>query len=361
MGAPQPNPYVAALSPYKPGMPIEELARQYGLDPAAIIKLASNENPYGMSPQARQVIRRSAADSYRYPDGYELRKALAAHYRVAEDTIVLGNGSNDVLDLVARVFLAPGKQAVSSQHAFIVYRIVTAITGAEHVTVPAAAYGHDLAAMRQAITDTTRVVWIANPNNPTGTYIPPHELRTWLDHVPAHVMVVLDEAYYEYLNPTDRADSVSWLQMYPNLIIVRTFSKVYGLAGLRVGYALAAPQTANLLNRVRQPFNVSHIGLAAAVAALADQSFVAESYERNRQGRAQLLEGLKTMGIACLPAYGNFVTAAFIDAPSVHEALLRQGIIVRPVGEYEMPHHLRITVGTPAENRRLLAALSGLI
>jgi histidinol-phosphate aminotransferase len=355
------QPQICDLAPYQPGMPIETLARKFGLDPASIIKLASNENPDGMSPKAKAAATSAMQDASRYPDGYALRQALAAKFAVASNQIVLGNGSNDLLDLIARVFLGKGAQAVSSQYAFGVYQLITKITSAENVVVQARKFGHDLAAMRRAISEKTRIVWIANPNNPTGTLLGAAELETFIADVPEHVVVVLDEAYSEYLKESDRADSVAWLEKYPQLILVRTFSKAYGLAGLRVGYAFASPAIADLMNRVRQPFNVTHVSITAAVAALADDEFVAQSRERNRKGLRQLRDGLDKLGLPALPAYGNFITVKFPDADEVNEQLLRQGVIVRPIKEYGMVDYLRITVGTTDENARLLVALGTII
>ena len=355
------QPQISHLAPYQPGMPIEELARMHHLEPSTIIKLASNENPDGISPVTQQAILDAHSGISRYPDGFLLRQALSKHYTIDESAIVLGNGSNDVLDLIARVFLGPDTNAISSQFAFIVYDLVTRIVNAQNIIVSASDFGHDLHAMRAAITGQTRVVWIANPNNPTGTFLPYDQVEAFVAGVPKHVIVVLDEAYYEYLSPKNRVDTVQWLQKYPNLILVRTFSKIYGLAGLRIGYALASSEVANLLNRVRQPFNVNHLGIMAAAAALGDQTFVATSRARNLVGIRQLTQAFDELGLAFLPAYGNFVTVAFPDAAETHQALLKQGIIVRPLAEYGMPDHLRITVGTPSDNERLIASLHSIL
>jgi len=351
------NTYICDLNPYRPGMPIETLARELGLDPAHIIKLASNENPAGMSTRSLKAAQQAMDSAFRYPDGYMLRQALAEFYNLEHSQVVLGNGSNDVLDLVARVFLAPGAEAVFSQSSFIVYSLVTRIAGARSVVVPEQNFGHDLNAMRRAITAKTKIVWIANPNNPTGTFVPYAQLKNFLKALPPRVIVVVDEAYYEYLPDAERLDTTLWLKEHPNLVLTRTFSKAYGLAGLRVGYALCAPQAADLLNRVRQPFNVSHPSLAAAVAALGDQAFVRGSRRRNLLGLQQIKAGLDKMGLGYLPTFGNFITIKFPDAPKVHQALLKQGIIVRPLLEYGMPEHLRVSVGTPAENKRFLLTL----
>jgi histidinol-phosphate aminotransferase len=349
--------YIRGISPYVPGKPITALAREMGLPVERIVKLASNENPLGMSPKARAAVDAASAGIERYPDQFDLIAALAERLGVGQNQVVLGNGSNDVLDLAARVFLAPGRSAVFSQHAFAVYPLATLSTGAECIVAPAKHYGHDLAAMKAAIRPDTRVVWIANPNNPTGNFLPYPELRAFLQAVPADVAVVLDEAYNEYLAPADRADTVAWIKEFPNLIVTRTFSKIYGLAGLRVGYAVAAPEVADLINRVRQPFNVNNLAIAAACAALDDHLFVAESFELNRKGMEQIVAGLKRLGLEHIPSHGNFVTFAVADGAAVNQKLLKQGVIVRPIGGYGLPNHLRVTIGLETENARFLDAL----
>jgi histidinol-phosphate aminotransferase len=285
--------YVRSIAPYQPGKPIGELAREMGLDEAGIVKLASNENPRGIGPRTRAAIEAAIGEVARYPDGngFELKAALAARYAVDTACIVLGNGSNDVLELVALAFLGPGRAAVLSQHAFAVYPLATQARGARQIVVPAKSNGHDLEAMARAVDDETYVVWVANPNNPTGTLARPDELEAFVRRVPERVLIVLDEAYNEYLTPDLRADTVKWLKRHPNLVITRTFSKAYGLAGLRVGYALAHPSVAAVMNRVRQPFNVNSVALAAARAALDDMEFVARSFAENLQGLRQLEEG----------------------------------------------------------------------
>ena len=349
--------YVRGISPYVPGKPITELAREMGLPVEQIVKLASNENPLGMSPKARVAVEKAVSGLERYPDQFELIAKLAERLGVAQNQIVLGNGSNDVLDLAARVFLAPGRSSVFSQHAFAVYPLATLSTGAECIVAPAKHYGHDLDALRAAIRPDTRVVWIANPNNPTGNFLPYDAVRAFLSAVPADVAVVLDEAYNEYLPPAERVDTAGWIKDFPNLIITRTFSKIYGLAGLRVGYAVASPEVADLLNRVRQPFNVNNLAIAAASAALDDHLFVAESYELNRRGMEQIIAGLKRLGLEHIPSHGNFVTFAVQDGAAVNKKLLQQGVIVRPIGGYGLPNHLRVTIGRDSENARFLAAL----
>jgi histidinol-phosphate aminotransferase len=349
--------YVRAISPYQPGKPITELAREMGIPVEKIVKLASNENPLGMSPKARKAVEAAIGGIERYPDQFDLIRAVAERAGVAQNQVVLGNGSNDVLDLIARVFLAPGRSAVFAQYAFAVYPLATLSTGAELISTPAKNYGHDLDAMLAAIRPDTRIIWIANPNNPTGTFLPYPELRAFLEAVPPDVVVVLDEAYNEYLPPAERVDTSGWIKDFPNLVVLRTFSKIFGLAGLRVGYALASVAVADLMNRIRQPFNVNNLALAAAVAALDDHLFVAESYELNRRGMEQLVAGLKRLGLEHIPSHGNFVTFKIADAAVINQKLLKQGVIVRPIGGYGLPDWLRVTIGSEPENARFLEAL----
>ena len=349
--------YVRAISPYQPGKPITELAREMGIPVDKIVKLASNENPLGMSPLARQAVEKAVAGIERYPDQFDLIAKVAERCGVVQSQVVLGNGSNDVLDLIARVFLAPGRSAVFAQHAFAVYPLATLSTGAELIATPAKHYGHDLAAMRAAIRPDTRIVWIANPNNPTGNFLPYPEVRAFLEAVPQDVVVVLDEAYNEYLPPAERVDTAAWIKDFPNLVVTRTFSKIFGLAGLRVGYALASADIADLMNRVRQPFNVNNLAIAAAIAALDDHLFEAESYQLNRRGMEQIVAGLKRLSLEHIPSHGNFVTFKVGDGAAVNQKLLKQGVIVRPIGGYGLPEWLRVTIGTEPENARFLEAL----
>ncbi len=357
--------YVRAIAPYPPGKPISELAREYSLDESAIIKLASNENPLGYSARARAAIERELHDLFRYPDGnaFDLKTALSRHYGLPMESIVVGNGSNDLLEIAASAFLAPGRAAVYSQHAFAVYSLATQARGATGIAVPARDFGHDLDAMRRAVTPETRMMFIANPNNPTGTFASGADLERLLEGVPENVAVVLDEAYTEYLPAEKRYDSLTWVRKHRNLIVTRTFSKVYGLAGLRVGFAACDPGVADLLNRVRQPFNVNNLALVAAIASLGDREFVARSAEMNRAGMLQLEAGFRALGLDYIPSAGNFVSVAFrrekgaSQAAAIYERLLRRGVIVRPVAGYGMPDHLRITVGTGTENERFLDAL----
>jgi histidinol-phosphate aminotransferase len=348
---------VRAISPYQPGKPIAHVAREMGIPIENIVKLASNENPFGMSPKARAAVETALSSLERYPDDFDLKDALASHTGIGAERIVLGNGSNDVLDLVARVFLAHGRSAVFSRHAFAVYPLATLSAGAEPLLVPAKDYGHDLDAMLAAIRPDTRVVWIANPNNPTGTFLSRQAIGDFLKRVSADVAVVLDEAYNDYIPAGERFDSIEWLGEFPNLIVSRTLSKIYGMAGLRVGYGLTSPEVADLMNRIRQPFNCNNLALAGAIAALDDTPFIEKSYALNLAGKEQIEAGLKKLGISFIPSYGNFIAIKVGDAKSVNEKLLRQGVIVRPVAGYDMPEWLRTTIGSEYENGRFLTAL----
>jgi len=349
---------IKKIAPYQPGKPITEVARELGLPVESIIKLASNENPLGMSPKARAAVQDAIDGLARYPDDFELKAALAKHNGVDATQIVLGNGSNDVLELIAQVFLAPGRSAVFSAHAFAVYPLATMGVGGECIAAAAKDYAHDLPAMRAAVRDDTRIVWIANPNNPTGTFLPYDELKAFIASLPRDIIVVLDEAYNEYLAPEHRVDTTEWLKEFDHLVITRTFSKIYGMAGLRIGYALATPAVADLMNRVRQPFNCNNLALAGAIAALEDAEFLAQSFELNQAGMKQINAGLDALGLNYLPSHANFVTFNVADAAGVNQRLLKQGVIVRPLAGYAMHDWLRVTIGTQAENARFLEALA---
>jgi len=352
--------YIRSIAPYQPGKPIAELARELGIHPDKIIKLASNENPLGVSPLAMRAIEAAIADLARYPDGngFELKQALCKRYGVEMAQIVLGNGSNDVLNAAARAFLTPSSEAVYSQHAFAIYALEIQYTGAAGVEAPAREFAHDLTAMLAAVTARTRMIFIANPNNPTGTLAGAAELHGFLRKVPPQIIVVLDEAYNEYIPDALKSDSLAWLAEFPNLIVTRTFSKAYGLAGLRVGYAFAHPDVADLMNRVRQPFNVNSISLAAAAAGLDDREFVRRSFELNQAGMRQLTAGLTRLGIDYIPSAGNFVSINVKDGAAVFQRLLKRGVIVRPIGAYGMPAYLRVSIGLESENQRFLDALA---
>jgi histidinol-phosphate aminotransferase len=357
-------PGVRALQPYLPGKPVAELEREFGI--RDVVKLASNENPFGPSPLALAAGRDVLGGIARYPEssGHALVARLAALHDVEPACITLGNGSNDVLDMIARTFLTPAHEAVFSQYAFAVYPISVQAAGAiarvaaAHDGSRGPAWGHDLDAMRDLVSERTRVIFIANPNNPTGTWLHADELEAFVAGLPAHVLVVVDEAYFEYVDVPGYPDTSRWLETYPNLIVTRTFSKAYGLAGLRLGYALSHPVVAGLLNRVRQPFNVNSFAQAAALAALDDTMHLNESVRRNREGMLQLVAGFRALDLSHIDSAGNFVAVDVgRTGADVYQALLREGVIVRPVANYAMPNHLRVTVGSQEENARFLAAL----
>jgi histidinol-phosphate aminotransferase len=358
-------PGVRGLSPYVPGKPTEALERELGIQGS--IKLASNENPLGPGPLAHAALSSAIEGVGRYPDGsgHALRSKLAGRHGLGLEQVTLGNGSNDVLVLLAEAFLSPGLEAVYSQYAFAVYpgavqaSGATARVAAAHPPGSRQPLGHDAAALTAAVGERTRIVFLANPNNPTGTWLDEAELGALLAAVPPDVIVVLDEAYHEYSAPLGVPDGTRWLERHPNLVVTRTFSKAYGLAGLRVGYALSHPDVANLLNRVRQPFNVSVPALAAAAAALEDRAHLEATLALNRTGVARLRGGLAALGVGAPPSAGNFVLADFgRPATPIDEALLRRGVIARPLANYGLTNHLRISTGSEADNERLLAALA---
>lgn len=355
---------VRKLTPYQPGKPIGELERELGL--SRIVKLASNENPLGPSPKALQAILQGVEELHLYPDGsgFELKAALAAKLGVTPAQITLGNGSNDVLELVARAFLAPQRAALFSAHAFAVYPIVAQAVGADARIAPAhdgsrgPRYGHDVEAMAALLDERVGVVFIANPNNPTGGYLGRDELLGFLRRVPEHTLVVVDEAYFEYVSTADYPDALAWLNDFPNLIVTRTFSKAYGLAGLRVGYAVSSAEIADLLNRVRQPFNVNSLALAAAKAALLDQEHLARTVQLNDRELRRLAAAFSERKLDFIASVGNFITLDVgRPAGGVYDALLRHGVIVRPIANYGLPSHLRVTVGAEEQNAVFLNAL----
>lgn len=350
--------YIRAIAPYQPGKPIAELERELGI--TDIVKLASNENPLGCSPHAVAAMQEAIKTIALYPDGngYELKNALSNRFGVPLDRIILGNGSNDMLELAARAFLTVGDKAVYSDHAFAVYPLAVQEVGAIGIRVPAIHYGHDLDAMlAQAVAHQAKLIFIANPNNPTGTFLSGEAIYAFLRALPKNILVVLDEAYNEYLPESCGYDAVRWLEEFPNLIISRTLSKAYGLAGLRVGYAFAHSQVADMINRVRQPFNVNSVAQAAAVAALGDDAFVQQTREMNFRGMRQLSIGLKELGLEFIPSYGNFISFKIGNGAAFFQRLLKQGVIVRPIASYDMAEFLRVSIGTEHENARFLAAL----
>ncbi len=352
--------HIQAIAAYQPGKPASELARELNLDEARIIKLASNENPLGASPAAIAAMQKLLSGVALYPDGsgYEFKSALMRKYGVAREQIVLGNGSNDVLELAGRAFLTAQDSAVFSQYAFAVYPLTVQAIGAKAIETPALNFAHDLAAMARAVRNDTKILFVANPNNPTGTFASADALSAFIKSIPSHVVIVLDEAYSEYLPVAQKFDSTIWLKQFPNLVITRTLSKAYGLAGLRVGFAFGHPDVVDLMNRVRQPFNVNSLALAAGAAALDDETFLAKSAELNRQGLLQLAAGFERLGLNYIPSYGNFICVDVGDGAAMFQFLLRQGVIVRPVAGYGLPRHLRITVGLADQNERCLEALA---
>ena len=353
---------VQGLRPYQPGKPIDELARELGLNEKDIVKLASNENPVGPSSKALAAIQGELDELTRYPDGagFELKKTLCDQFSVCPEQITLGNGSSDILDFITRVFANDGDNVVVSQHAFAIYGLVAKMVGAETIVAPAKNFAHDLDAMLAAINDKTRIVFVTNPNNPTGTWIRKDEFVAFLNKVPERVLVLLDEAYFEYVDRADYPNGIELLSQYPNLVVTRTFSKAYGLASLRVGYGVSSPELADLLNRVRPPFNVNSFALAAAKAALLDKDYVAESVASNNHGMAYLEGEFNRLGLSFIPSVGNFICVKMpdgINAMAVNDGLLQLGVIVRPVANYEMPEYLRVSIGIEAENQAFIAAL----
>lgn len=359
--------YVRAIAPYQGGKPIAEVAREFGLDEAKIIKLASNENPLGMPESAKVAMQKAVADIGRYPDanGFDLKAAITAKYDVPAEWITLGNGSNDILELATHAFVQAGQAAMYAEYSFVVYALATQAVGARAIVVKAKDYGHDLDAMAAAITDDTKLIFIANPNNPTGSFIPAAQLDAFLARVPPQIVVVLDEAYNEYLPPELQYESISWVRKYPNLLVSRTMSKAYGLAGLRIGFGIAQPAITDLLNRIRQPFNVNSLAQAAAVAALNDTAFLQRSAQLNRDGYRQLTQTFDELGLEYVPSFGNFVMVKVGEdegaGARVNLALLKLGIIVRPVANYGLPQWLRVTIGLPDENAAFIDALKKLL
>ncbi len=353
------TPGIQGLQPYQPGKPVGELQRELGI--SSVVKLASNENPLGPSTSALNAITAAGAELARYPDGngFALKTALSRHLSVEISALTLGNGSNDILDLITRAYADAGDEVIYSQYAFAVYALSTQAVGATAVVTQAKEWGHDLAAMEAAITPRTKLIFIANPNNPTGTMLGKNELHAFLSAVPEHVVVVLDEAYCEYIDDEDYPDGLKLLSEFPNLIVTRTFSKAWGLASLRVGYAISGAEIADVLNRVRQPFNVNSLALAAATAVLEDQAYLEQGKQLNSAGMAQLIEGFKALSLDYIPSFGNFICCdTGQDGMAVYQALLKEGVIVRPVANYGMPRHLRVSIGLADENARFLEALA---
>ena len=361
---PIPIDCVKNIAPYQPGKPIEELARELSLDPETIVKLASNENPLGCSKLVAQEMSRELNDAARYPDGsgYALKDRLCSKLGIEADNLILGNGSNDILEMAAIAFLDRDRSAIYSEFCFVVNKLATQSRAAKGIEVPSVDYGHDLGRMHDSIKNDTRIVFISNPNNPTGTFIPPAEVLRFIESVPEHILVILDEAYYEYLPENLQSESVNWIKRFSNLLVTRTFSKIYGLASFRVGYGIASPSIAEILNRVRQPFNVNSYGLAAAAKALSDDSFVQASVHANNAGMKQLISVAEELELAFIPSHGNFLTIQFKQTGAeIYTKLLERGIIVRPLGGYGLHNHLRVSIGLERENERFCLALKSIM
>ena len=355
------NRGILDLSPYKPGKPIEDLEREMGIKNA--IKLASNENPLGPSPLAIEAVSKILQGTHRYPDGNALRlkECISKRFSVDINCLTIGNGSNDIIEFIARSFLSHKDSAIYSEHAFAVYPLVVQAVGAEGIEVPAKEYSHDLETMRKAVKDNTKLVFIANPNNPTGSFLLPKEIESFLKDLDRNIIVLLDQAYFDYSAFNNEDINFDFVKKYPNLIISRSFSKAYGLAGFRIGYSVSSPEVADFLNRVRQPFNANSLALVAAEVALSDDSHLKKSLEINLEQKNFLMNGLKDLGYKCIPSEGNFISFnSNGDAPKLFEALLNEGVIVRTLGVYKMPNHLRTTIGLPEENLILLDKLSSL-
>lgn len=350
--------WIQELDTYPPGKPIEELEREYGV--FGSIKLASNENPLGPSPKALAALQAALTKIHRYPDGacFYLRRALAKKHGVSPEALLVGNGSNEIIELVVRTFLRPGGEVLMSDQAFTIYRLVVQGHGGRGKQVPLRQFTHDLNAISDAITPATRLVFLANPNNPTGTIFLRAQWEEFLSALPPDLVVIMDEAYAEFVEDPQYPDSLAALNQQRPIVILRTFSKIYGLAGLRVGYGIAPPPLIEMMNRLRAPFNVNSLAQVAALAALDDDEHVARTRQNNREGMAYLRAAFAGLGIECVPSWANFILARVGNATRVYDALLREGVIVRPVGFYGFPEYLRITIGLPAENERLVNALT---
>ena len=349
--------WIRALAPYPPGKPIEELEREYGI--FGSIKLASNENPLGPSPKAVAAIMAALGNLHRYPDGncFYLKRAVAKRHGVSPDALLLGNGSNEIIELAVRTFMQRGDEAVMADQAFVIYRLIVQAAGGISHLVPLRNFTHDLDAIAEAITPATRMVFLANPNNPTGTIFVRREWEEFLSALPPHVIVVMDEAYFEFVDDPEYPDSLAAHGSGRLLITLRTFSKIYGLAGLRIGFGVAQPELIEVMNRVRQPFNVSSLAQVAALAALEDDEHVQRTRRCNRDGMAFLCQQCVRLGLEYVPSRANFLLIRVGNGARVYEALLRQGVIVRPMGGYQLPEWVRISIGTPTQNLRCLEAL----
>jgi len=355
------NQWVCDLVPYEPGKPIEETARELGLAPEDIIKLASNENPLGPSPKAKEAMIAEVDFAHLYPDGggYKLRNALAQKHDVEFENVVLGNGSNEIIELLCHSFLKPGVSLIAAEHAFVVYKLMATLFGADYIEVPDPGFVHDLDAMADAITPETRLVFIANPNNPTGTLVKQAEIDRFIDRLPDHVVAVFDEAYYEFLE--EAPDTLRYVREGRNVCVMRTFSKAQGLSALRIGYGFAPPHIAGLLNRSRQPFNANAIAQAAALAAINDQEHIEATVQNNKEGIAFFENAFEQRNWEFIPSHANFVLVKVGDGDHVFQELLKKGVIVRAMRGYKLPEWVRISVGTPPQNQRCLQELDTLL
>ncbi len=351
------NQFVCDLVAYEPGKPIEETARELGLDPDAIVKLASNENPLGPAPAAIEAMRNEASEVHIYPDGggYKLRTALAEKHGVGIENVVLGNGSNEIIELLCHSFLNPEAELIAAEHAFVVYKLMATLFGAKYVEVADPDFIHDVDGMADAITENTRLVFIANPNNPTGTLVGQEALDRFMDRLPDHVVAVFDEAYYEFLE--DAPDTLKYVREGKNVCVLRTFSKAYGLAGLRIGYGIASPQVASVLQKARQPFNANSMAQAAALAGMNDKQHVAKTLETNNAGLAFYEKAFAERGLEYVPSVANFVLVKVGDGDALFQAMLEKGVIVRAMRGYKLPDWVRISVGTQEENERCIEVL----
>lgn len=354
------NPALATLPVYQPGRPIEEVARELGLPAESIIKLASNENPLGPSPAALAAVKQAARQMHLYPDGnaFYFKQKLAAKLQLEPSNLILGNGSNELLEFVGHALMTPGCDVVGAEYGFAVYPIVAALFGANFITVPAKNFGHDLPAMLQAITPKTKVVFVADPNNPTGTRVSSEELLDFVKKVPSNVLVVMDQAYIEFLD--NALDLIPMIKSgeFKNLILLRTFSKIYGLAGLRLGYGIAHPELISAMEKIRQPFNINLLAQAGCLAALDDEKHIAKTLKTNAAGLKFFAKALKRMKIEFVPSHGNFILIRVGNGQAVFNQMQKEGVITRPMGGYKLPEWIRITVGTSKENKRCIEALN---
>lgn len=351
------NPSVRHLTPYQPGKPIEELERELGI--SSSIKLASNENPLGPSEKVIAAATKTLLSAHIYPDGgcYELKQTLSSFLNVTPAQITVGNGSENILELIVKAYLHKDDTAIISQYVFLTIKILIQSYGTNAKIIPAKNWGHDISRMIDAVDEKTRVLFLVNPNNPTGTYTNDADFHRLMQSIPPNVLVAVDEAYSEYISRTDYPNALQYLNTYPNLVVIRTFSKVYGLAALRLGYAVSSPEIADILNRARLPFNVNTVAAKAAIAALQDQAHVEKSVLVNQQGMKQLEEGLRQLQLNTIPSIGNFITIDVDNAMMVYQKLLHEGVIVRPLPAYDMPRHIRVTIGTYEQNERFLATM----